>query len=298
MLSPASRRPVLVTFVVAAVAAAVSPGCRAEQEAAPLATPSLVIDRERVPLGSVLEMTYRFVVAPDARFDEDYRVFVHFLDFDEELLWDDDHDPLVPTTRWKPGETIEYTRTLFVPVYPYVGDASIHLGLHSTASEDRVPLAGDHMGQFAYKVASLQLTPQSDNIFMVFKEGWQQPERAGHNTEWHWTKKEATIAFKNPGQDCVLYLDLDNPGGVFREEQQVTVTLNGEPLTTFSLVPKQAILRKVALPAEALGSEDVAEIRIGVDKTFVPAQLDPSSPDTRELGIRVFHAFVGPAPKA
>ena len=39
----------------------------------------------------------------------------------------------------------------------------------------------------------------------------------------------------------------------------------------------------------------MAELRIDVDKTYVPALLPASnSRDPRELGIRVFHAFVEP----
>ena len=56
-------------------------------------------------------------------------MFVHVVDTDDELMWTDDHNPPTPTTQWKPGQTIEYTRTVFVPVFPYVGDATIQLGL-------------------------------------------------------------------------------------------------------------------------------------------------------------------------
>ena len=35
-------------------------------------------------------------------------------------------------------------------------------------------------------------------------------EGAGR-TEWQWTKKEATIAFRNPKRDVVLVLQVDNP---------------------------------------------------------------------------------------
>ncbi len=59
---------------------------------------------------------------------------VHVVDTDDELMWTDDHEPPTPTTQWKPGQTIEYTRTVFVPVYPYVGDATIQLGLYSTTT--------------------------------------------------------------------------------------------------------------------------------------------------------------------
>ena len=36
----------------------------------------------------------------------------------------------------------------------------------------------------------------------------------------------------------------------------------------------------------------MAELRIELDKTFVPAKLPAGGRDARELGIRVYHAFV------
>jgi hypothetical protein len=44
-----------------------------------------------------------------------------------------------------------------------------------------------------------------------------------------------------------------------------------------------------------MGTADIAELHITVDKTFFPAQVaGASSKDPRELGVRVFHAFVDP----
>jgi hypothetical protein len=42
-----------------------------------------------------------------------------------------------------------------------------------------------------------------------------------------------------------------------------------------------------------MGTAEMTDVQIDVDKTFVPA-LSPASTnrDARELGIRVFHAFV------
>ena len=41
----------------------------------------------------------------------DYLVFVHVLDDQGERLWGDDHPPAVPTSKWRPGQKVEYTRT-------------------------------------------------------------------------------------------------------------------------------------------------------------------------------------------
>jgi len=130
----------------------------------------------------------------------------------------------------------------------------------------------------------------------VFKDGWHPAEVAEHNAmvEWQWTKKQATLSFKNPKKDCVLYLDVDNPGSVFNEAQQVQVHLGGKLVDEFTLQPKQPELRKVALKADQLGAGDVAELVISVDKTYVPAVINTSSKDPRELGVRVFHAFLDP----
>jgi hypothetical protein len=274
-----------------------SSACRkSDPPAPPLATPSLSLSHEKAPLGSPLDLHYKFVVANDATFPEDYRVMVHVVDADEQLIFAFDHNPPVPTTQWKPGQTIEYTKTVFIPIYPYVGEATIQVGLHSTINQKRVPLAGEDVGQRAYKVARIQLQPQTENVFTVFKEGWHPAEVAEHNAtvEWQWTKKQAVLSFKNPRKDSLFYLELDNPGSVFNEPQQVQVSLGGQVVDQFTLEPKQPELRKVALKAAQLGTADVVELVIAVDKTYVPAVLNTSSKDPRELGVRVFHAFIDP----
>ena len=269
---------------------------RKEVPAPPLATPSVSLSHDKAPLGSPIDITYKFVVASDARFAEDYRVMVHVVDADEELIFAFDHNPPVPTTQWKPGQTVEYTRTVFIPIYPYVGEASIQVGLHSTTNQKRLPLAGEDVGQYSYKVAKIQLQPQTENVFTVFKDGWHPAEVAEHNAtvEWQWTKKEATLSFKNPKKDALFYLEVDNPGSVFNEAQQVQVSLGGQVVDAFTLKPKEPELRKLPLKAAQLGAADVAEIVIAVDKTYVPAVVNSSNKDPRELGIRVFHAFVDP----
>ena len=284
-------------LVVCAAAAAIG-ACRRKEAAAPaVATPSVTVSHPRAPLGSPIDITYKFDVAGDAHFDQDYRVLVHVLDSDDEMMWTDDHNPPVPTRQWKPGQTVEYTRTVFVPVYPYVGDATIQLGLYSTADQKRLVLTGQDMGQRAYKVAKFQLLPQTENVFTVFKDGWHAAEAAEHNpsVEWQWTKREATLAFKNPKKDSIFYLDADNPGSVFQQTQQVKVTLGGLQLDQFPITPKQQVLRKIPVSAAQLGTNDMVELQISVDKTFVPALIPAAnSKDPRELGIRVFHAFVQP----
>jgi hypothetical protein len=285
---------VLCSAVVALSAAA--QGCRkaAPAEAA-VATPSIRVNHTRAAAGSPIDLTYTFVVAKDAKITGDYRVMLHVVDTDEELMWTDDHNPPVPTSAWKPGETVEYTRTIFVPVFPYVGTATLQVGLYSTSDQHRLTLAAEDVGQRAYKVASIDLLPQTENLLTMFKDGWHPAETAGPNETagWQWTKKDATLAFKNPRKDSVFYLELDSPVAELHGPQQVQVKLGGQPVDQFTLVPNELQLRKITLTAERLGTSDMAELQISVDKTFVPATVNPSiSKDPRELGVRVFHAFV------
>ena len=75
----------------------------------------------------------------------------------------------------------------------------------------------------------------------------------------------------------------------------MSFVLNGTPVDTFTIVPKQEHVQRTRLTAAQLGTAEMAEVRIEVDKTYVPALLPAAnSRDSRELGIRVFHAFVEP----
>lgn len=276
-----------------------SSACRKKDAPAPpVATPSVTLSRDKAALGSPLDITYRFVVAPNASFSEDYRVMLHVVDADEQLIFALDHAPQVPTTQWKPGQTIEYTRTDFLPVYPYVGEATLQIGLYSPTTQRRLPLAAPEVTQRAYKAGRLQIQPQSENVFLVFKDGWHPAETAEHNTqvEWQWTKKTATIAFKNPKRDATFYLDVDDPGGAFSEPQQVQLSIGGNRIDQLTVTPKEPQqLHRTLIKADQMGSGEMVELRLDVDKTFVPALVPASnSPDQRELGVRVFHAFVQP----
>src|SRR5215469_14014067 len=106
------RRCASVAVLLVAVAGS---GCQAsDPDAPPMVTPTLTLNRQDVPVGTPIEMTYKFVVAKDAKFTSNYHVMVHFGDQqDEQLMYTDDHDPPIPTSTWKPSQTIEYTRTIF-----------------------------------------------------------------------------------------------------------------------------------------------------------------------------------------
>jgi hypothetical protein len=262
---------------------------RKEANEPPVATPTLTLSRQKVPIGSPLQLTYRFEMAPDAKIDGDYWVFVHVLEPDGERLWVEDHLPPTPTSTWKPGQKIEYTRTVFVPNYPYIGAAVVRLGLYSPKTNQRLALGGEEVSRREYLVTKFELLPQSENIFLIYKEGWHPAEVSSDdpNTEWQWTKKSATISFKNPRKDATFYLQYAARTDKFAPPQQVTIKVAGQPVGTFTADAKDRVLVTFPITAAQLGPADVTELTIDVDRTFVPGGTD-----VRELGIQVFHAFV------
>jgi hypothetical protein len=274
--------------------ALVSCSRKAPQEP-PVATARLSLHHTRVALGSPVDITYRFVVSPQAKIDGNYTVFVHFLEGgSREMMWTDDHLPPVPTSQWTPGQTIEYTRTMFAPVYPYVGEATVEMGLYKDKKRLTVA-AGTDRGHQSYEMLKFELLPQTENVFLIYKDGWHQAEVAQGNplVEWQWTKKEATLAFRNPKRNFVFYLQVGAQPAVLPDPQTVTIRLGDQVLDSFS--PTSEMLRKVAVTAAQMGTSEMTELKIVVDKTFIPALLPAANNrDPRELGICVFHAFVEP----
>ncbi len=285
---------VVVTMALSAVV-----GCKKKDDTQPpVATATFAASRAKAPLGSPLELTYRFVVAANApAFDKDYRVLVHFLDSDDQLMWTDDHSPAISTREWKPGQRIEYSRhdvRAAVPVHgpghhphrplrPRDRDAGCRWGARTT-------------GSARTRRATLELLPASDSVFVQFKDGWHNAEVAAENAqvEWQWTKKIATLALRNPRRDATFYLHFDGrpdlvPG------QTLTVRIGDQVLDTYALTSNEEVIRRIAITTAQFGERENVDLTIEVNQAFVPAQTPAAkSSDPRELGIRVFHAFIEP----
>ena len=191
--------------------------------------PSIKVNRTKAPLGSALEITYTWKLEPGAKkLDQNYWAFVHFLDNHRSCC--------SPTTtrrcrrprRGKRARSYSYTRTRFVPVYPYVGDVEVRMGLYPYPGRGERPvLKGEDKGFREYKVGSLELLPQTENVFLVYKEGWHNPETHPDNpsVERTWTKKDALVSFKNPKKDVIVYLEGDTCVKCFSQTPELTMTV-------------------------------------------------------------------------
>lgn len=248
-----------------------------------------------MPLGSPIEATFTFVVLPNAAFDEDYHVFLHFVNNDGELIWTADHAPPRPTTEWKPGGTIEYTRTILVPVCPYLGDTDVYMGLYSMENGTRLPLDSDHVGQLAYRVGQLSLLPAAEHIPLSYGSGWHPLEGDSTCVQWRWSEKVGIIVFDNPRRDSLLQLNLNSEAMGDDEPQTLTVSVGDRLAARFEIAPGN-VVHETPLSATLLGDLNEVELRLEVDRTFVPAELPHSnSIDVRTLGVRVLGAYLGPA---
>jgi hypothetical protein len=206
-------------------------------------------------------------------------------------MWTDDHLPPVPTKQWKSGETVEYKRTIFVPNYPYIGEAVVRLGMYDPPTGKRLVLNAPEASRREYIVKKIQILASSENIFVMWKEGWHPAENDPKNpqSEWKWTKQAATLSFKSPKKDSTVYLQYDARADLFTPPQQVTLKLGDQVVGQFAADAKFPKLLTFPLTAAQLGSADTVDLVLEVDRTF-----KPGGPDPRELGIRVFHVAVEP----
>jgi hypothetical protein len=293
---PRLSAPAAIALVVIA-ASALAGGCRRASDAPPVASVTLTASDARAAIESPIDFTLTFNVLPGEAIAGDYRVFVHVLDSSGQVLWNDDHDPPVPTSQWKPGQTIQYTRTEFVPPAAHTGQATVEVGLYREGN--RLPLQGaagaPDNGSRAYRVDALDLTPASDNIFLVYKNGWYPDEvtPTDPSLTWRWTQKSAALAFRNPRTDVTLWLQYTARPDLFAgTPQQVVIWSGDKTVATFAADSTDTTLRRIAIDAADLGTADMAEIRIDVDRTYTPSLIPGAGKDDRTLGLRVYHVHV------
>jgi hypothetical protein len=287
-----------VRGLVAVGLVVVASGCAKTSSSPPVANVTFSANVTKVAIGSPVDLTYKFDVLPNAAITGDYLVFVHVVDVDGEMMWTDDHEPPVKTSLWKPGQTIgPYTRTRFVPKFPYSGPASVVIGLYKRDGGERLALSSAIAdpkleARHEYRVGQLEIAPANDTIKPT--SGWYDLEGDQKEPEnrWRWTQKSAVLSGPNPKKDVTLYVEFAAPADLFTPPQMVTIVANSRPVTTFAANNRERQLRRIPITASQLGSADTVEIRIDVDRTFMPSTISPESHDPRTLGLRIYNVFV------
>ena len=124
------------------------------------------------------------------------------------------------------------------------------------------------------------------------------PEEGTPRSKWRWIGRAATVSFPNPRTAATFHLDYAARPDLFGEAPQVvTISVGGRVLRSFAAAESGRRRLRIPVPAAAAPRPgDRTEVRIAVDRTFVPAAAIAGSSDHRELGIQVYHAAPFPPP--
>lgn len=298
MLPSVMRSVVTVPAVLLSGAVALPIAC-APASPAPVAVVAFGLDRDDIPFGESVDVTIQFDLAPSFEpLDEDYRVFLHVLDDRESFLWADDHDPPAPTSTWRPGQSIQYTRRVGIPPSPYFGPAVIAGGLYSPLSGARLPLLGDDLGGFTYRAATVVLEPPHERSLLAYESGWFPVEfNRTRQTGWRWTTGRAVLSLRNPRRDARLRLDVQGSPRWLDRPQRLALAVGGRTLRETTLNTNRRIHLDYELTTADLGDDDVVRLELVTDPTLMSPATEGGREDARELGIRVFDIQVELPPR-
>lgn len=235
------------------------------------------------------EMKYYWKTTDEfARLSKDYTVYVHFW-HGSNLLFQDDHVPQVPTSKWEPGKEYTYQRRIYIPSFidefdpSFKGEETLKLivGLYNPY---------DRTGETKREVLTRKLRvlpPPPDIPEIVYEKGWYDLEVDPQSPlkQWRWLGREARCMIDNPKRDALLVIR----GGVNKEalpDQKVIFKINDLVLDEF--VPAETVFEKsYSIKKEMLGDKDEFNLIVTTDQTFVPVKINPQSKDERELGFQV-----------
>jgi hypothetical protein len=290
------HRPCRHSYVIIILAGILAfAGC-ARQKATII--PKLQVNRKSAEMGTPIEVTYSFSTKKEyVPLMKDLTVFCHFLDPKKVIRFQDDHPPAIPTSKWRPNSNYHYTRTVFIPKNIPAGEYTISMGIYAPDKGERIELDAKALDHREYNMGTLLIEIPPQEPIIQYAHGWYDPESlpTDMGTHWRWTKKEAILKVRNPKADSLLYFKADGNPEVFKDKPQtVTLKIGDYVVDTFPITENAPFLRKYTIPKDKLGDGKMLEIKVEVDRVFVPA-TDKVSTDTRDLGLRVYELYLGKA---
>lgn len=263
-------------------------GCKKKAEVKGV---GLDIEFSEQPLTDYLitDMTYHWKMEEDfEKLGRDFSVYVHFW-HNNNLLFQDDHFPEVPTSKWEPGKEYSYTRRILIPQFidefdpEFKGEEELRLTVGLISPYDKSSKAKRQILEEELTV----LPPPLDTPEIIYEDGWYDLEvnPDAYLKQWRWTAKVARCVIDNPRRDALLVIK----GGVNKEaleNQKVIFKINDMVIDEF--IPEESHFEKsYNIKKEILGEGDEFYLTITTDKTFVPAEIIPDSADERELGVQI-----------
>ena len=223
---------------------------------------------------------------------KDLTAFVHFW-HGNNMLFQDDHIPPVPTSQWEPGQEYKYQRRIYIPSFidefdpTFKGKETLRISVGLYNPYDRSGESG--LEVLNTKMDVLPAPPDVPEI--VYETGWHEQEidPKAPLKKWRWISGEAHCIVDNTHQDSLLVIR----GGVNKEampDQKIVFKINDMVLDEF--IPDEATFEKTyTVKKEMLGDKDEFTLIIAVDKTFVPSKVFPQNKDERELGCQISFVY-------
>lgn len=237
----------------------------------------------------ITDIQYKWKTSADfVKVDTEYNIFVHFW-HKNNLLFQDDHVPPVPTLQWEPGKEYVYARKIYIPIFidefdpEFKGEESLRLKAGFYSPYDR---SGKSKLEIVERKVAV-VPPPPDTPEIIYENGWYDLEvdPEAFLKQWRWTSKEATCIIDNPRRDALLVVR----GGVNLDtlpDQKITLRVNDLVLDEF--IPQESYFEKTYnVQKEMLGDKAEFRLIIATDKAFIPAQIIPNSKDDRELGMQI-----------
>jgi len=287
-------RPYRIIFAIILLSAIGALSCNRQK---PTIIPKVQINKKSAQMGTPVEVTYSFSTKNSyVALNKNWTVFVHFLDPKRVRRFQDDHEPPKPTSEWRSNGNYNYTRTIFVPRNIPAGEYRVVTGIYFPAKGERLVLEAKEFGRRSYDMGTLLVEIPPQEPVLQYSQGWYDPEADPNDigNQWRWTKKDAVLKVRNPNSDALLYLKVDGVPERFPEPQKLTVSVGDYVVDVVSITSNQPMMKKYSLPKDKLGSGKLLDVKLSLDKSFIPAS-DNTSKDTRELGVRVYQLYLGKA---
>jgi len=124
-----------------------------------------------------------------------------------------------------------------------------------------------------------------DEACVEFADGFFRPEGTSHGDAFRWMGAGGLVRFAAVGADTQVDVTGEVPLWALDGPPEVTISLNGHELRRVVARDVQLSI-SFPLPSSFLRSAPLNEMRISVNKTFVPAESG-KGPDHRRLGLRI-----------
>jgi len=249
---------------------------------------ALTVDTiDRIGPDELVEIAYEWIPGESyLATDEPLRVFVHVVDSEGAIVAQDDHTAPRPSNEWHADEPVSYRRWVWLPSALSGDHVDFVIGLYSPTGRLQLQRADTGTWTTEHRTR-VTLDANAPSALPRPRGGWHRLEMLPDGGRFHWTEGVAHAVFDNPGHDAVLIFDADIPAPLMSRSPYVTLTLNNQWLGR--LEPDEAghYAERIPLSAEDLGEEPVVELTIRALPVFVPSEIDPTSGDTRSLGVKV-----------